>query len=225
MNTAPASPQASEATLPAAGIARLLDAILAGLIALISTRIRFLGDRAAPLDRRLSRIRERLARVLAHLAAGRIPRPHRARPHHDHTPRARTTPLSAPTAPAPTLPTRPGWVAHALDYNARNLASQLDHLLNRPGVAECLAAAPGIARTMRPLCRSLGIALPPALRLPPRPLGSRPPRSRAPRSRSARPPRPEPAPPTDHHGTPDRPLPRYVLAAVRAWKRPREKTG
>jgi len=192
---------------PAAGIARLLDAILAGLLGLIGTRVRFLAVQAMPLYTRLSRMRERLDRLLGHLAAGRARRPTRPRP---GRPRA---PASAPAAPA--LPTRPGWVAHVLDYNARNLASQLDHLLNRPGVAECLAAAPGAARTIRPLCRSLGVAVPAALRLPPRP-------PRPPKSSPAPPPR---AAPPDRPGTPDRPLPRYVRAAMRAWNQPVAKTA
>ena len=76
-------------------------------------------------------------------------------------------------------------------------------------MAEIIAASPGAARTMRPLCRIHGINLPPALRrakLPPRP--PKPPRQK---------PRP-PAPPAALPGTPDRPLPAYIRAAVRAWK-------
>ena len=67
------------------------------------------------------------------------------------------------------------------------------------------SALNAIARTLRPLCRLLGVDLPAALRPPaPKP---RPPRQKP----------PEPPPPTA--GTPDRPLPRHIRLAVRAWKR------
>jgi hypothetical protein len=206
MSTAPATPAPetpAEPALAAAELARLLDIILASLLNSLWTRAlyaRLLGPLATLVWQRIARTRERLARALAHIAAGRAPR--LPRPH--ATPRAAT-----PCAPFPNR--RHGWLGAMLDHAVRSHAAQLGHLLARPGVAEIIAASPGALRTLRPLCRMLGADLPKPLRLPPRP----------PRPRPVSPPRPKPAAvPPDHPGTPDRPLQPYVRAAMRAWNRP-----
>jgi hypothetical protein len=64
--------------------------------------------------------------------------------------------------------------------------SQLRHLLADPEMAALIEAAPQMGRLLRPLCRSLGVRLPPGLLPPPRA-----PKPRKPRS--PQPPRPAPA--------------------------------
>ncbi|MCC6719086.1 MAG: hypothetical protein IT555_14485 [Acetobacteraceae bacterium] len=172
MNTpSPATATAIEA------IAARLDAILASLLVVIGHGWGVLGLFAQPLVTRIGRARQRLARLLTSLAAGQAPRRHAPGP-------SRTG-----ATPPIQLPRRRAWLVATLGYQAAAFASQLQHLLADPAtqaaLAEAAAAAPAITRTLRPLCRLLGVDLPPALRLPPRP----------PRPRSAKPPRPKPPPP------------------------------
>ena len=198
MSTAPATQQADPPALPAAEIARALDVILASLLDLLWTRARFarlLGPLLHPLWNRISRTRQRLARAMARIIAGTRARPARPRA----TPRTRGT-----AAPIPRR--RHGWLAHLLGDDIPTHASQLTHLLHQPGVAAALAASPGAARTLRPLCRMLGTDLPPALQPPPAP--PRPPRPKA-----------QTPPPEPPQGTPERPLEPYVRRAVRYMKR------
>jgi hypothetical protein len=203
MSIAPTHQQAAApAPLPAAEIARQLDGILTGLMRLVGIHVRVLGALTIPLWSRISSARTTLVRLLGHLAAGRLPRPARPRPVY---PRPA---ISRPSRPrVAVLSRRRAWVAHLLDHNVRAHASQLAHLLARPGVAAMIATAPGAARTLRPLCHILGIALPAELRLPPRP--PRPPRPARPRPVAPQRP-PTPCGP---------PLQDYVRAAVRAWRR------
>ncbi len=195
---APAPAGLPQAPLPVAEIARRLDNTLTLLLALIAAQFRLLGPITVPLWTRISRTHQRLVRALAHLAAGRTPRP----------PRPRASRAGRPRPRAPALSRRRGWVVFTLGYQAANLASQLNHLLRQPGAAEALAASPACARTLRPLCRMLGVTIPPALRLPPPP---------------PRPPKPPPAAPKAEAPPPARPLQPYVRAAIRAWKRRDEK--
>ena len=100
------------------------------------------------------------------------------------------------------------WLVIKLGWEAAAYASQLQHVLQDPdtqsALTDAIAHSPGIARNLRPLCRLLGVPLPPCLQLPPRP--------RPQRKSKPKPPRPERLRPTDH------PLQPYVRAAVRAWK-------
>jgi hypothetical protein len=48
-------------------------------------------------------------------------------------------------------------------------ASQLRHLLADPEMTALIQAAPQAGRLLRPLCRNLGVELPPCLQPPPRP--------------------------------------------------------
>ncbi len=191
----------------ASAVARALDAILGSLCNLLWTRALtayLLGALAGPVITRLLRTRERLARALAHLAAGHVPRA--------------PSPRKRPSGPRTSFPNRrPGWLGTMLDHHVRNTASQLAFLLHQPGVAETLAASPAAARTLRPLCRMLGVELPAPLRLPPPPPRAAPP----PKPPQANPPGPRPPklPPLNP------PLQPYVLAAARAWKRPEIKTA
>ena len=168
---------------PASEFARHADVILNSILLLIAASFRILGARTVPLWNRVSRTRQRLIRLLAHLAAGRLPRPHipRAPTALPHAARERD-PLTA--LPPPRLPRANLLLIKLLGYHAAGYASQLQHLLDQPGMAAALAAAPGAARTLRPLCRILGVNLPAILRLPPRP----------PRQRPAKPARPKPLP-------------------------------
>ncbi len=210
MNTQRTHPPADAMPL-AREIARQVEIILGGLLAMMEIRTHLLGLFAAPLCRRINRIRERLVRLLINLAEGRLPRPH--------------TPRPAPAEPRtrkPVIPTPQAhlWIIRKLGWQASGFASQLNTLLHAPGMAATIAASPGATRTLRPLCRLLGIDLPAQLRPAPRP--TPPPR---PSARPASPPRPAPRPaPSAPPGTPDRPLPAYVRATVRAWKRHEPKT-
>lgn len=216
----PAAPAATP-TMGADEIARWLDGTLSSLMLLIAAQFRTLGPLTGPVWTHFHRARARLARLLGHLAAGRLPRPHRPRPHRPRPPA--TTPRRPPLRPRIRLPhRRRGWLGIALDYNVRSTALQIAALLRRPGVPETLARSPGALRTLRPLCHMLGIVLPPGLALPPRPPRRRPaPPAPAPAPAPASVPAPAaaPAPPAP----PDRPIPRYVRDAARAWMRPDEK--
>ncbi len=170
----------------AAALAPLVAGRLAGILArladLVAARFRILGPVTNPLWGRISRASWRLGILLAHFAAGRRPRAHVPRPGRKSAPPA-TRPLAA------RLPTRRAWLAETLGYEAAIFASGLRHLFNDPAAAAALVEAarawPGIARTLRPLCRMLGVVLPPFLQPPARP----------PRPRPAKPERPRPAPP------------------------------
>ncbi len=104
--------------------------------------------------------------MLAHLAAGRLPRP--------HVPRARRPSERDPKAPAPPLPRAWAWLVRKIGYQAAGFGSQLQTLLYDPAMLTVLQAAPTAGRTLRPFCRLLGVDLPPALRMPPRPEKPRP---------------------------------------------------
>ena len=195
-----AEPTAREdSVLTVEELARTLDAILASLLALLRTFARYtsaLGPLATPIWNRISRTRVRLARAMAHLAAGHTPRPHQAAREKD------------PRSHVPVR--RHAWLGALLDHHVRAYASQLEFLLARPGAAALLAASPGATRTIRPLCRLLGTELPAALRLPPRPRLRKPPAARKP---------PRPKGPSPGLAPGDQPFRPYVLKAIRYAKR------
>ena len=130
---------------------RLFAAVAGPLIILIWTRLR--------------RITRRFTRLVARIQAGR--------------PRRRTTPRPAPPAPPPARPPRPrkpapaqnlpqgfAWLLRLVPETTHG-RSQLYHLLADPEMQALIAASPEAGRILRPLCRMLGIRLPPVL-LPPR---------------------------------------------------------
>ncbi len=69
--------------------------------------------------------------------------------------------------PAVGLPRRFGWLL-GLGTNARCYGGQLAHLLTDPEMVALIAAAPGMGRVLRPLCRMLGVELIAELRILPR---------------------------------------------------------
>ncbi len=162
-----ASPPLAEPVHPAKVLAVRVDAILDALNLLVAARFRDLGGLTVPLWKRIARARQRLAALLALLAAGGLPR------------RGVSRPGRRGGAPPPRFPRRWNWLVEVLGYQAANYAQGLRAALHEPAVQSTLAATPGIGRTLRPLCRMLGVALPPALRPPP-----------------SAPPPPAPSPPT-----------------------------
>ena len=136
---------------------------------------------ATPLWARVFRTLNRVERAMARIAAGKTFRPRAPRP---ARPRAPRTPTGNALAYSPR---GQGWISRKLGYQARGYASQLEHLLTQPEGAALLAAAPHLARTLRPLCTLLGIK-PATLAWPePKP---RKPRPKPVRAKQPRPPRP-----------------------------------
>ncbi len=135
------------------------------------------------------------------------------------TPPAPRAALRQPAARQPVqhpprrLPHRAGWLLQPVP-DARAIAAQLQHLLAQPDMAALLAAAPGIERLLRPLCRMLGVTRP---TLPPRPV---PPSRPAPRQAPPSPP-PPPASPQSRALALGRPHPgRAPPTALRAAPSP-----
>ena len=144
------------ATLRAAapGLAIRFAAILAGLRAAVARHL--LRDPRLvliiiPLCSRLGRITRRFERLMARIAAGRLP--------------IARSGGSGRTGPKPKIPTEHGWLVRALRHHGAACGSQLQYLLAEPGMDELLAATPAAARILRPLCHMLGLpdpAPPPA---------------------------------------------------------------
>ena len=101
---------------------------------------------------RLRRTALRFARLAEKARAGTLPPPRRRL----RSPR--------PARPPPVrLPRGAAWLLRRLPQAAA-AASQLQHLLADPAMAELLAAAPQAGRLLRPLCQMLGVRPPPAAR-------------------------------------------------------------
>ncbi len=130
----------------ARAFAARLTIILAALAIVVAASFRILGRHTVPLWTRLHRAGARIARLMAGLPT----RKPRLRPTHHR-------PGGPPAAP---LPTAQAWLVRVLGHKAAVHAAQLEALLNAPETAALLAAAPSAARTLRPLCRLLGITPP-----------------------------------------------------------------
>jgi hypothetical protein len=148
--------------------------ILTGLRAALAAKAatdRMLAALLGLVWSRISRMQQRLERLIAHWRAGTLPtpRPSRAGQLRKHTPK-------------PNFPTAPAWLVARVGYTAAGFASQLQHALSDPEWAEFLAAAPQANRLLRPLCHMLGIEPPVPLPRTPR------------RARPKPPPRPKPTP-------------------------------
>jgi hypothetical protein len=140
-------------------LATCFSLILAGLraaIAPVAARDRARTTLLVLLWGRLARMATRFERLFARWRAGTLPRPRPARAGQ----RTRRQ-------PHPHLPANPAWLV-AMVRETAPMASQLQHLLAHPDIADFLAAAPQAGRILRPLCHMLGLPRPPALPPPPR---------------------------------------------------------
>ena len=176
-------PATKPPALPAAqAFAGTLAAIVGDLRKLVAAGIHILGPLTWHLSNRIGRAARRVERLMARLAAGSW-RPRKPRP--------TDAPTSKGGPAAAYLPCTPGWLGQKLGYHARGYASQLDHLLNTPETQALLAAAPpealkSLGRTLRPLCRLLGITPPIPLQSTKPPLAPRPRKPRAARPKAPR---------------------------------------
>ena len=177
-------------------IATLFSAILLGMRAALAPHVDRDPARTPFLLlawTRLGRAATRFQSLFTRWQSGTLPAPIKPRAGQPRAARAR-----------PYFPAGRAWLAGSTDHHVRGRASQLEHLLAHPDMLAFLAAAPQAGRILRPLCHMLGIDPPAMLRLPPRPVCVRPKPPRA--ARLA----PQPL---------ARPLPAYVRAAVRAWRK------
>jgi len=165
---------------------------------------------------RLGRMLQRLDRLALRWQAGRLPTPRPPLPPRRNP--GQPNPAAPPARPKPVIPSGHAWLFR-LAQPAAQLAPQIQQALAHPDTQALVAAAPQAGRLLRPLCRMLGIAPPPWLRLPPRP-----PRPNDTRQRDSRPlsPRPSRRPSCQTGQSPPDPprvpLPAYVRAAARAWR-------
>ncbi|HQT88471.1 MAG TPA: hypothetical protein PK677_07925 [Acidiphilium sp.] len=106
--------------------------------------------------------------------------------------RTRAPACKPSVAPAPiTLPRTRFWLVRLLPgHQIPGAASQLRHLIETADMTALVTQTPQLGRVLRPLCHTLGIALPAYLRLPTRPRPT--PKPRPPRPK--RPPKPPPTP-------------------------------
>jgi len=187
-------------SIPAtSALGRSFAAVLTGLCAMVAhhaARLRPMAPLLVLVHQRLVRIALRLDRLAQRWQANTLPRPRvSAGPRHAREPRA-----DRPRCP---IPTGRVWLIRLVQPTAQ-FTGQVQAFLANPDTQALVQAAPQAGRLLRPLCRALGIVPPPWLRLPARP--------RAPR-------KPRPAPPAPPGATPDRPLPRYIRAAARHWRK------
>ncbi|MHB1303905.1 MAG: hypothetical protein ACYCZB_10585 [Acidiphilium sp.] len=98
------------------------------------------------------------------------PHPSRAKPRLESCPIQPRLVQPAPPTPfiasrIPALPRRFAWLP-SLVPEVRGFAGNLRLMLDEPEMQALIAADPRAGRTLRPLCRLLGIKLPPSLQLP-----------------------------------------------------------
>ncbi len=110
---------------------------------------RELGPVIMLIANRLSRIAARFATLAEQARGDTLPAPRRRG--------ARGAPAAVVASPARIrLPGGNAWLVRLVP-EARVFGSQLRHLLADPEMAAMLAAAPGMGRLLRPLCRMLGV--------------------------------------------------------------------
>jgi len=97
-----------------------------------------------PLWNRLNRAARRCERLMAQLAAGRLPKPRKPGP-------------SGPRPSGPALPTGRGWLVRELGSEGACHGSQIQALLAEPAAVELLLIAPTANRILNPILRMLGI--------------------------------------------------------------------
>jgi hypothetical protein len=145
----PAAPNPVSAYAPE--FARRLGLTLRALLDIICRHLLRQPDYVAmitPLWRRINRAVFRTERLMADLAAGRLPKPRPPRPS-----RAGRGD-GGPHKPDP-LPRLRGWLVRVIGYEAVGCGSQLQALLADPEAAELLALLPGVGRLLRPIQRML----------------------------------------------------------------------
>ena len=142
------------------GLSQRLAAIVAGLLRAVGAqgmRNRALVPLFDLVWRRVTRLRNRFARLIALLLAGKLPR--------QHLPRHRPVAAADRTAPTPALrlPSGTFWLIEAVPYEAAGYGGQLQALMSDPAMQTLLASVPAAARILRPLCRLLGLHMGPPL--------------------------------------------------------------
>ena len=173
--------------------------IIGGLSRAVATqhRVGLSGLLIIAIWSRLIRIANSFAALAARVRAGTLPAPrHRASRPASSRPAPSGSPPSHPGSPF--LPRGFAWLIPLVPHEAAGFGSQLAHLLTDPEMTALVSAHPGMGRILRPLCRMLGVATPPALR-PARPAlaapSSPPPAAPPPATISpSEPPAPIPAP-------------------------------
>ncbi len=130
----------------------------------------------------------------------------------------RTTPRQTPANPKPSTieyypPTNFAWLLHLFPNSGVAVAHfQLKTLLDEPETQSLIATHPTLARSLRPLCRLVGLKPPACLKLPRKP-------------RTKRAPQPTPQPPRRiwHPAPPPRPMtPAEAQLAARQFFNPRD---
>ena len=174
------SPLAPDLRQHAPELARIFDAIVTNLVALISRRLfnraGYSYDFVMALMQRIGRTRARFLRVMTNLAAGIQPGIRKPA-----SPRGAHEPRRGGPAPFP-LPRSYGWLvrtfpSEATAYGAGAHGSQLYNLIMQPEYAALIAASPQAQRILRPLFHLLAWpfdlpklkADPPATTPPPEP--------------------------------------------------------
>ena len=151
---------------PALYVSERLHAIIVlNLLPLIMQQILVLGAYTLPVWARISRARQRLTRLLANFAAGRLPRQYTSRPGRKGGPK-----------PALYIPQSYAWLVARIGSRAAGFGAQIDYLLREPETQALLATAPpeflkSLGRTLRPLCRLLAVEIPKPLLPSPRSAG------------------------------------------------------
>ena len=159
--------------------------LLARLVAASCLRKPHLALLIGPLWTHLNRAARRFERLMAHVAAGRLPKPRARTSASPDAPPAASPGPAAPRPRGPALPTSRAWLVREFGSEAACYGSQMQALLAEPAAVELLAAIPAARRIVNPILRMLGLG-PYAPRE--RPVRAAP----APRTAPARPPAPPP---------------------------------
>ena len=195
--------------------------IIATLLAMVGARVQRPGTPglAGPLTLaiaiRLQRIRHRITRFAARMAAGTLRPPRRRKA----APRRRTAPAKPPLIVLPKLPRGRLWLVRLVPGIGVG-ATYLRILLDDPEMQALLAAAPQMGRTLRPFWQMLSSdPLPPILQRP-RPAAAPPAEPTPPRPAEA-----DPAPPAgEANAARQRPLARLrERAGVRVVQPPQSR--
>ena len=188
---------------PEARFASLIAALYAAVAARLTRpgRPGLEGTLIILICTRLQRMAARFTRLAARVAAGQTVMPR---------PRPAAAPPRRQASPYQRLPRKKSWLLQLVPAAAFG-APHLQILLDDPATQALLSAAPQLGRTLRPLCRALGLDLPPPLQRP-KPAPARPPAAPASRTPDAPPHRAPPhrAPPhraPPHRKAPDRTAP------------------